>query len=259
MPRIVIRSLVAVTAFVGLATEFRASETTPATSVAEQTLHELRAANEARAALESERAAAKADDEKLKFLLETVQREARRYAEQAEKSRVKIAEARAALSSLDAAESKTRAVEDAADTVAGKLQDALDQRAPSSFPGVIPTGTGAGETPGDRLRTALARLDKTETECCAWRVDVVTGLLDGKSLAVKLLRAGDARAWWLSLDESRAGTATPKGGALLLTSSPESAVADVVRKALAVREGRVPPTWVPLPLSPDAATGKEKP
>jgi hypothetical protein len=238
-------------AFVLLAVPFvlaAAPAADDAGTVPERIQAELTVAHRARSQLAEEERAWAEEKERLNLLLTTV----RRRTEQLQAEAGDAAAARDALreevESLSAKRERLDAVETLLDTLAERLEQDLAALAAGTLPGLVPPDAAAGITdPARRFDAAVARLQETESRLGTVTVEIVTGILDGREVTVKLLRAGAAAAWWTSLDGQRAGTARLDGDRLVLTPVDSAATADAVRKAVAVAEGRAAPAWVLLP------------
>lgn len=217
-------------------------------TVAEKALLALRAANDTRSALERERGEWQAERERLELLLATLKREADRFNAAAEKTAAETAKLRHESAGMVSSAEELRKLEEAAGATAGRLEEELDRRAGTYFPGVVPLGGAAAESVSGRLDAALKRLADTESACRKWSVEIVSGLLGGSELAVNLLRAGNACAWWQALDGSRAGTALMREGKLELRENRQPEQALRIAAAFAMYAGRLAPAWLVLPL-----------
>jgi len=209
---------------------------------------ELAAAHRARSRLAEEKQAWAREKERLELLVSAVRRRAERLHAEAERDRAARKDLKNKVDALSAKRERLQAVEALLDALAERLEKDLQTLAEASLPGLVPPDTAAGVTdPARRLDAAVARLEETEARLGTATVEIVTGVLNGREVTVKLLRTGNAAAWWTSLDGGRAGTARREGERLVLapTDSPEAARA--IRKAVAVAEGRAAPDWAVLP------------
>lgn len=220
----------------------------PAADVPQQVMAQLRAANEARGQLLRERQAWELERAKLALLAGAVQDEAGRLAAEARAARQAETDLRARAADLQARRERLELVEAALDALAGQLTEALDAVAVGSLPGLVPPSSEAAGEGGGRLAAATRRLDGAERQARKAGIELVVGVLGGDTATVKLLRAGGAAAWWMSLDGSRAGTAERERGRLVLRPARGRQDAEAVMKAFAIVEGRAAPDWVLLPM-----------
>ena len=221
-----------------------AAETTEAAAIIEQ----LRAANQARAALASEESTWKQERDRLHAAL---------VATRAELARLER-DATAAESARDSARTKLAALNTASDldTVRERLGQAgirlttqLAELARTLPPGVI-AAPASGLTGDAAFDAAVRALDAAERAAGTLTVEVVTGDRGGQAEAVKLLRVAGGAAWWMSLDGTAAGSARVADGKLMLTAGDEPGRI-AIAAALAHAEGRGQPAIVllPAPLS----------
>lgn len=218
-------------------------------TIPEQILETLQSANALRTQVEQERSSWRHERARLELLLQTVEEEATRIDVETAGVQDEIRASQAEFAQYEEQCCRHESLRDAVEEVASRLDEALDAQTARSFPGVVPIGDmKVADDPGVRLSKALRRLRNAERAMESWSAEIVTGLLDGKERAVRLLRAGDAVAWWVSLDYSRAGIAHMREGMLVLDECDEPSVAERIRKALVIHEGTDVPTRVLLPL-----------
>jgi hypothetical protein len=99
------------------------------------------------------------------------------------------------------------------------------------------------------LDDAIRCLDASERASFTSSIDLVDGDLDGVSTVVKSLRLSGACAWWVTLDEQKAGTLSVHEGKVhLITSASDSDRRSIVH-AIAIIEGRRPAQFELLPVS----------
>ncbi len=218
-------------------------------STADRVAAELRAARAARSRLLAERQQWQAEQARLELLRETVRREARRLEAAADNAARREAELRKRLARRQKRLDRLQALRQAVGGVCDRLAGALDKLAAQSLPGWIPPATAAAAADAaQRLTAASERLTEAERRAGTAGVEVVAGRLGGRTLAVRLLRAGGAAAWWVSLDGRQAGTASMAGGQLTLQPAATAEDAEAIRKAFAVAESRAAPDWTLLPV-----------
>lgn len=124
---------------------------------------------------------------------------------------------------------------------------ALVREAGEALPGAVV----APAHPEQATRAEVIQdLDRSEHAASVVAVDLVSGSLAGQTTAVTLLRVGDQRGWWLSLDQTRAGTACMQDGTLLLTPATDPATRTAIQAAIAIVQGRRPAQFVSLPADP---------
>lgn len=217
-----------------------AAEPAAATAAIEQ----LRAANQARAALAGEESAWKHERERLQAALAATRAELARLERDATAAEAARDGARAKLAALGAA-NDLDAVRERLGQAGAALAARLAELARSLPPGVIaaPPAGLAGDAAFD---AAVRALDAAERAAGTLTVEVVTGDRAGQPEAVKLLRVAGAAAWWMSLDGSAAGTARVADGKLTLTPGDDAARL-AIATALAQAEGRSQPAIVLLP------------
>ena len=221
----------------------------PEPTVARQVLSELRAANVARTQLLDEQQQWAMENEQLELLAAAVRAETRRFAEDAQKAEGDAASLQQQAADLRAQQNTFDQAEAMVDTLAERLEQALETVAGESLPGVVPPDRSADITePSRRLAAAAARLRDVERNTRESAVEIVAGDLGGRSATVKLLRLGGVAAWWVSLDGTEGGTAVLEGGTLVLQRGRTDAETAAVRKAFAIVQGQVAPTWVLLPM-----------
>ena len=106
----------------------------------------------------------------------------------------------------------------------------------------------------DQLREAAAAFDKLRAAAARYEVEVAEGVLpDGKTIAIQVLKAGLAAAWYASLDGASGGYATRDGAHWKLTPDADAQVAAVaISAAIAQLRGNTVPEAVLLPPPPGA-------
>jgi len=222
--------------------------TRPVATIPRQVLAELRAANAARAERLTAEQAWALEKEKLELLAATVRREADRFTAAAAKAKSDEAALKTTLAAARATQQRIEAVEAMIDTLAERLEQALERLAGRALPGLVPPDRAAGITdPPARLAAAVSRLDQTERQARKAGVELVTGTLAGEPVTVKLLRAGGVAAWWMSLDGKQTGQAVMADGKLSLTPASTEADGKAIRQAFGILEGQAAPTWSALP------------
>jgi len=223
-------------------------------ALSDRVMSALRAAGEARAQLLKERQEWDLQKQQLELLKSTVLREAERHKRIAATARQAQAELEKQRATQTATRRRLESVEAMVDALCERLEKALAGVAKGSLPGIVPPDRAAGITqPGRRLAAAVERLEEARRRTRRAGVEVVGGTLNGRSVAVRLLRAGGAAAWWLSLDGKQAGTAELRGGDLILRPAPDPQDVQAIRKAFAIAEGRGTPDWALLPVPPSAS------
>jgi len=219
-----------------------------AAPVPQQVQAELQAAHQARTHLAEETRAWTAEKERLDLLLSAVRRRTERLQAEAKEAEAARDELKKKLDTLSAETQRLETVRTLFDALSERLEKDLETLAAGALPGLVPPDAAAGVTdPARRLDAAVARLEETESRLATVTVEIVTGVLEGREVTVKLLRAGGAAAWWTSLDGDRAGTARREGDRLVLQTLAAPAAAEAIRKAVAVAEGRAAPDWTLLP------------
>jgi hypothetical protein len=223
-------------------------------AVSEQVMSELRAAGAARAQLLKERQQWAVEKEKLELLKSTVLREAERHKAAAAAARQAEAKLRQRLVERKGGRQRLESVEAAVDALCERLEKALADLARRSLPGLVPPDRAAGITePARRLAAGVERLEEARRRTRRAGVEVVGGLLGERKMAVRLLRAGGAAAWWMSLDGNQAGTAAVRDGQTILNAVTDPRDVRAIRKAFGMAEGRETPDWALLPVPPPAA------
>lgn len=215
----------------------------------EQVLSELRAANDIRSALEAQRAEWEAEKSRLNLLMSLLQAEKDRQGDDAARAQAQAAKIRKESEHMTSAIDAFRMLQAAEKMIAGRLQEALDKRVPDSLPGVVPVGTADDKDPAGPLSAALSRLADAQAATKVLSVEVVPGLLDGEELAVRLLRAGDVAAWWISLDGLHAGTARQFEGKLFLKKAASQDEQTRIQTAFVMQAGQAMAAWLLLPVN----------
>jgi len=221
----------------------------PTDDVPGQVLEELRAAAEARASLQEEEAAWAAERERLKLLLESVRAESERFAASAAEARRQAEPLQADLNDLEAERQREGRIRDMLARLAEELEVGLDEVAAGCPPGLVPAPSGAARDPAERFLAAVQQLEGAERRADEAAVQLVSAELDDQPAAVRLLRAGGAAAWWMSLDAARAGPAVVEDGALRLLPAPSPQDREAIVRAFDIADGRSAPEWALLPIA----------
>lgn len=222
------------------------------TSEASAALEQLRAANQARAALASEESAWKHERDRLQAALVATRAELARLERDASAAETARDSARTKLAAIGTS-SDLDAVRERLSQAGIALAARLADLARNLPPGVIAAPT-AGLTGDAAFDAAVRALDAAERAAGTLTVEVVTGDRGGQAEAVKLLRVAGAAAWWVSLDGTAAGTALVANGKLMLTAADEHGRL-AIAAALAQAEGRGQPAIVLLPAPLSAQAG----
>jgi hypothetical protein len=220
-----------------------AADADPSTSTA--MLADITAANEARAAVGREAQAWNLERERMEALLAAITDERDRLLTDATSlsaATKKLAEEQAQLGD----EGELENIRTQLNTAAAFVHAELQRLAKLVPPGTIQVPDLSGDHAFDE---AMRALDVSERAAAMVAVEIVTGLCDGKELAVKMLRVSGAAAWWESLDATRAGTATISNGTLHLVEG-DTALREAIHRAVLIVEGRAPAEAIELPLSP---------
>lgn len=234
--------------FVGTAGTAESPEPGPEPSVPEKVMTDLRAAHAARTQLAKEEQARAMEKEKLELLASTVRSETERLRTTAAKAKSAEADLKKRIEDLKAQEHRFKLVEAMIDTLAERLEKALEALAARSLPGLVPPDTAADITePPKRLAAGAGRLEEVGRQAGRSGVELVAGTLGNQSVTVRLLRVGGVAAWWMTLDGKQAGTAAVKDTTLILHPAKTPQDAAAVSKAFAIAEGRAAPDWVLLP------------
>jgi hypothetical protein len=206
---------------------------------ADPVLDDLRAANQARAELAREQAAATAERQRLEALIAATVAENARVRARAEAVENANRAQRRELDTLAAA-GDAGALRARLEAAGADLLARLDALAATSLPGVVARGEVRG------FSGAVQVLEQAERAAAQVVVEVVTGERGGVRQAVKLLRVANAAAWWVSLDGRAAGSARMQAGGLQLEELPPDRAAPI-HAALAQAEGRAQPRVELLP------------
>ncbi len=245
-----VQAAVVLTALLSLAAgdSQEAPSTRPAASIAENVIAELRAADAARAELQHAQQQWAMEEKKLDMLIDSVNRRAEQLAGEAADAERKQTELKKRVAVEQAAQQRLVKVEAMADALSERLEQSLEAMKTRSLPGLVPPDTAAGITdPARRFATDVDRLAKTEQNARTSSVELVNAELGGDTVTVKLLRAGAAGAWWMSLDGDRAGQAIMNNKKLTLEPARTEQDAQAIIKAFAVAEGQTAPHWTLLP------------
>lgn len=203
---------------------------------------DLRAANEARSQQGAEVAAWRAEAEAMGVTIASVQTEAKRVQQElaavtSERDRLRLEHQRLGAGDVAAAH---KILADAAAALRSKLQ---------AVAAVLPPGSVV--VPADESCDALIKaIDLSQRALSQISVAIVAGHAQGDAAtattAVRLLRAG-ALAWWMALEGPAAGTAAMVDGRLELVPTTDAEVAEQIRRAIAIAEGRASGEPVVLP------------
>ena len=127
----------------------------------------------------------------------------------------------------------------------------------------------AGSAPGaqadadapvlERLRAVAAALEAVRASAGRWEIEIAEGVgPGGGAVAVQVVKAGYAAAWYVSLDGAQAGTAQRAGARWTLQPDADPAVVAAVSAAIAQLRGNTVPEALLLPApvapAPTAAT-----
>ncbi len=223
--------------------------TRPSSSIAQNVIAELIAADQARDELQQAEQQWAMEEEKLQMLIDSVNRRAEQLRREADKAEKNRSELKKQVADEQAQQQRLVEVEAMVDALAERLEQALETLKGHSLPGVVPPDTAAGITdPLRRFSADINRLAKTEQNNCTSTVELVNAELGGRTVTVKLLRAGGAAAWWMSLDGKKAGQATMQDEELMLDPAADEQDAESIKKAFAIAEGQSAPHWTLLPV-----------
>lgn len=193
---------------------------------------DLRAAYEARAARAAEERAWTQERERLQAAIDALTAQSREDRTAATDLEARIAAVRSGAPEVQAtAAVRSRIAPREAELVAG-----LAALRASALPGTIavPAETAA----------AVDALDAAERAAGQVAASIETVRIDGRDLAVRILRAGLHHAWWISLDGAEAGPVTVAAGALSCTRAADPAA---IRSLFAQFDGREAPRWLAVP------------
>jgi len=214
----------------------------------EQVLAELDQANALRAEISREQSNWRQEQEKMELLLTTIRNQTRNCQAQASRDRKLRQQRLEEVTALGANQKRLADIETMLDTLCERVELSMEKLRSAHFPGLIPPDRAQGITdPAGRLALAIGRMEEAAGRCRNSSVELVVGLLGDQELTVKLLRAGGAAAWWVSLDGQQAGTAKMASGKLVLTRAIDMRDIQNINMAFNVIEGRVTPAWMLLP------------
>lgn len=228
-----------------------ASRTAPsdgAPSLPVQVLAELEQANAARAELSRVQSRWRDEKQKIELLLSTVRQQRDHYQARADRDNELRQEREKQLAAFETNRKRLADIEAMLDALCERLEVSLGKLQARSFPGLVPPDRAQRITdPAGRLASAVGRIEETRLRAKNSAIELVVGSLDGEELTVKLLRAGSAAAWWVSLDGLQAGTAKMDRGKLVLARATSLADIQAVNTAFDVIEGRLAPVWLLVP------------
>ena len=216
--------------------------------VSEQVLAELDRANAARAKLSSEQSKWRAEKQKIELLLSTIRQQTRNCQAQADRDN-KLRQLREKqIATFETNRKRLADIETMLDSLCERLEVSLAKLRAENLPGLVPPDRAQSITdPAGRLASATGRIEEALARGKNSSVELVTGSLAGEEITIKLLRAGAAAAWWVSLDGLQAGTARMERGKLVLTRAAEAVDNQSIIAAFNVIEGRLAPSWLLLP------------
>lgn len=208
-----------------------------AESGADAVIEVLAAADRARAALAREQAEWALERDRQQALADALAAEARRLDGEVARLRAQAAELR-----------ETAASDALAERIAEKRAEAqaVDSAIRGGLAPLAPRWSPPAAAPG--LPGALALLRAAEQAATAVEVGVVTGELDGQTVAVQTVRLGLAAMWWRALDGGAAGRVEVVDGRRILHRGAPAEQRAVI-EALAVAGGQVPPRLIDLPVA----------
>jgi F0F1-type ATP synthase membrane subunit b/b' len=216
---------------------------------AQQILDELAAADRARSAQAAAEEAWDRERRNLEALESSLRTALKQLGEGRAEQESRLVEVEGELAKIEA-QAPPRA--EAESLLAGVVNDAgthLDRVGRELLPGVVPDAQAdASQSALARLQDLVLRLQQTEHAMRSWDVAILDAQLDGKPVAVKVLRCGAVAAWWRSLEGDRYGTAEWRDGVLHLNDAASPALSDGISAAFAVFEGRRVPETVVLPF-----------
>ncbi|MBN2713438.1 MAG: hypothetical protein JXR97_13545 [Planctomycetes bacterium] len=226
----------------------QASEEQSGLSIPEMILAKLHLANEKRSAIETEKAEWKTEKARLELLGNMLREEISRYKEKAQKRENDSKLIRKEMEGMVYAVDEHRKLRTVANTISGRINESLDKLSAESFPGVVPLGEGGQESDTERFENSLKRLADVEKNYSEWDIGIVSGLLDGEEVAVRLLRAGNCFGWWMSLNGESVGTARMEGGKLVLDEIKDAGKKEGIFCAFGMEAGKEAPGWALLPV-----------
>jgi len=214
-----------------------------------QVLGELEQANSARAQLSKARSQWRGEKQKIDLLLSTVRQQRRHYQAQADRDNELRQKREKQLAAFETNRKRLADIEVMLDTLCERLEVSLAKLQARNFPGLVPPDKAQRITdPGGRLASAVRRIEETRVRSKNSAIELVVGSLEGEELTVKLLRAGAAAAWWVSLDGLQAGTAKMDRDKLVLARATGPGDVQAINTAFNVIEGRLAPVWLLVPL-----------
>lgn len=217
-------------------------------SVSELVISELKSANQARQTLLKERQQWQAEEQRLKLLISTIKDRIARYKSEIDDDNVLIGQLEEKGKKLASLRARLESLSSMIDKVSGWLEKRIDAIEADSLPGLIAPKTKSGYDSAGQFSAIFSRLTKSIERGADSAVELVAGHLGDKEITVKLIRAGGAAAWWVSLDGARSGHALMKESMLILTEAENEDVARRIMKVLAVLETRAAPEIVVLPI-----------
>ena len=118
--------------------------------------------------------------------------------------------------------------------------------------GIIPSAKEQHLDAAMQFLQAAGRLQQTKINSSKWQVSLSDGILNGTPLVYDQLSMGNAYAWWLSRDTTRAGVVERAAGKNRLVQINDDEQRLAIKKAIAIAHGDQAPTLVMLPIKKKA-------
>jgi len=215
-------------------------------------LDDLTAANEARARRLQEQDEWVRERQRMELLQATIGRETERAEDAAAASRQTIRDLEQNGRVQIEERRKVEALRSLLDRLSGRIHAALTAIEKACPPGVIPGQQPQSSATAEmRFLKATDLLAQAKRESSRAGVEIVSGLLDGEVVTVRLLRLGGIACWWRSLDGKQSGRAAVSEGELRLsTVTADEGVS--IGRAFDMVVGRSAPGWVVLHVEREA-------
>jgi hypothetical protein len=220
------------------------------TKIADRILATLRAASESRSKNAQEAHTWKEERQRLNVLHQTVTQRIVQQEARAKKMRAEVVKLDKQNQALEPQRANITRLEILASNQARLIAEKLHALSLTLPPGVVPEARPQQSDPLDQLQAAMNRLEATENNLSNVAVELSTGILATKSIAVEVLRVGGAAAWWRSLDGKQAGQAEIKNGQVLLSLATSRSDRKAILMACDIAKGRAAPSIIALPFRP---------
>jgi hypothetical protein len=219
--------------------------------VASQVMEDLKAADRARMQRVRELEDWQMEKQRLQLLRDALEEQTGDLEQRTEQVRAEVARLRERRARIAEARARHKALMQALEALAEKLNRALARIDRDGPPGLVPREAAELPVAADarvELSNALTRLRQARTRLETVDVEMADGRLNGEPRTVHCLRAGGVAAWWMTLDGKQVGIVRSDPAGTVLEPANSEDVAAEIRRAFKIAWGQEVPVWVTLPV-----------